>query len=110
MKTPVQPIKIGLGMDLKGKTYKNCLQGFELPYIKRSHNENYAENQYTPLKKGSLFSQKLKPLIISESSKKVLSRFNLPDQLAHKIKKSSLIFKECGTHFVHPFNIEKGII
>ena len=102
-------IQIGSGVDAYGKVYRNCLKEVELPYIPKTSNENYAENRYTPLKKGVFFARLNSSLTISESSKRALSRFNLPKTLIDKIKASLPKFlKECGTHFVSSIKFKKG--
>jgi len=102
-------VQIGLGADSKGKLYKNCLKDIDLPYISKTNNENYAENLYSPLKKGVFFAKVNSSLTISETSKKALSRFNLSKSLIDKMKTDlPQFFKECGTHFVSSIKFKKG--
>jgi hypothetical protein len=102
-------VQIGLGADSKGKLYRNCLKDIDLPYISKTNNENYAENLYSPLKKGVFFAKVNSSLTISETSKKILSRFNLSKSLIDKMKTNlPQFFKECGTHFISSIKFKKG--
>ena len=102
-------IQMGFGTDTNGKVYRNCLRDIELPYIPKTNNNNYAENRYSPLKRGVFFAKLNSSLTISETSQRALSRFNLSKNLIDKIETNlPQFFKECGTHFISSIKFKKG--